>query len=288
VPLSRPSGGLPGSPLPLRPLTFGELLDAAVALLREHARIYLTVAVALAGAEQALLYPVRLAAGVRPPWGLPTAGLVGPYWVLLCLGFGLETAIICFLGGLSARAAGPALLGERLRGRDLLTVQGGRFAPLTFLAALAGGLGFVAALAGFLPWLFVYGLLGLTAPALVIDRVGPGRALLRSLSLAGWSGMRAGWIRLGGYLAWSAVRVALTLGALAAVSAALAFAPEWSLTLGATLVVAGVNAVAYATLGCLDAVLHLETRMRAEGLDITLGRAMRTGTPSASGLAVHR
>ena len=50
---------------------------------------------------------------------------------------------------------------------------------------------------------------------------------------------------------------------------------------------AAVNAVAYATLACLDAVLYLETRMRTEGLDIALGRALRRGEPVAPLLAVR-
>jgi hypothetical protein len=40
-----------------------------------------------------------------------------------------------------------------------------------------------------------------------------------------------------------------------------------------------VNTVSYATLACLDAVLHLETRMRTEGLDIVAVRARQHGRP---------
>jgi hypothetical protein len=49
-----------------------------------------------------------------------------------------------------------------------------------------------------------------------------------------------------------------------------------------------VNAVAYPALACLDAVLHLENRMRVEGLDIALSRALRLGAPTAQVLAVPR
>src|SRR5205809_1891716 len=84
----------PESPLPLRPLTFGELLDAAVSLLRGHALAYLAVGIALAGAEQAVLYPLRLAAGIRPPVGPPFVDRLGQFWVVLGVGFGTEAAII--------------------------------------------------------------------------------------------------------------------------------------------------------------------------------------------------
>ena len=40
-----------------------------------------------------------------------------------------------------------------------------------------------------------------------------------------------------------------------------------------------VDAVAYATLACIDAVLYLEVRMRVEGLDVAIGRLRRLGRP---------
>jgi hypothetical protein len=49
-----------------------------------------------------------------------------------------------------------------------------------------------------------------------------------------------------------------------------------------------VNAAAYASIASLDATVHLETRMRLEGLDIALGRAGATGRPPASVLAAPR
>ena len=50
--------------IPLRPLTFGELLDAAVQLLRDQCPMLLIAAFVLAACEQAVLYPLRSAAGV--------------------------------------------------------------------------------------------------------------------------------------------------------------------------------------------------------------------------------
>jgi hypothetical protein len=285
VPQSRPSGTPPGSPLPLRPLTFGELLDAAVALLRGHARAYLAVGIALAAGEQAALYPLRLAAGLRPPWGLPYADRLGQYWLLLGVGLGAEAAIIALLGGLAARAAGPALFGRRLSTGQLLAPGGGRFLAVAVMAVVVGFVVTVSALAGLFPWIFAYGLLGLAVPALVIDRVNPGRALLRSLSLSSRAGLRAAWVRLGGYLGWLAIRLAFSAGALAVLRFVL---DRPAPPVAGMAVVAGVNGVAYATLACLDAVLHMETRMRVEGLDIALGRALRRGAAAPGALAVRR
>jgi hypothetical protein len=274
VPQSQPIGVLP-----LRPLTFGELLDAAVLLLRGNARVFLLMAAVLAAGEQALLYPLRIAAGIRPPFGTPYADRLGEYWLMLGVSLGTEVFIIAVVGGLTARAAGPALRGERLSSRELLDPAGGRFLAVLGVALVVGFIATVAALAGLLPWVFAYGLLGLAVPAVVIDRVNPGRALLRSIGLSGRAGMRAGWIRLGGYLGWYFVRLALNLGGLALVRLFLADVHQsWVmyLQIGA---LAAVNAVAYAMLASLDAVLHLETRMRCEGLDIALSRARHRGRP---------
>jgi hypothetical protein len=49
-----------------------------------------------------------------------------------------------------------------------------------------------------------------------------------------------------------------------------------------------VNSVAYPVLACLDTVLHVETRMRSEGLDIALQRAVRRGVSADAALAVPR
>jgi hypothetical protein len=289
--------GTSSSPvLPLRPLTLGELLDAAVVLLRRHATVLLPVAAVLTAAEQALLYPLRDAAGLAPGSLRPYDDLFGEFWLLLCAGLGTEAALLVLLGGVAGRAAARTLPGTAATGRlatgrlatgRLLAGRPGRLGALAVLAAVVGAGAGLGALAGLLPWVFVYGLAGLAAPALAVEHAGPGRALLRGLRLAGRAGLRAAWIRLVGYLGWLAIRLALGLGGLALLDATVGL-PDggWGhLVAGAAW--AAVNAVAYATLACLDAVLYLETRMRTEGLDIALGRALRRGEPIAPLLAVR-
>ncbi|MEJ3741870.1 hypothetical protein WEI85_01025 [Actinomycetes bacterium KLBMP 9797] len=257
--------------LPLRPLTVGELLDAAVTLLREYARVLLPAAAVLAAAEQAVLAPLRLAADAEPPAYPPDSDHLGLYWVLLATGAAAEVTIIALLGGLTARAAGAAVLGQPLPARRLLDPRGARLGRVAIVAAIAGIAMFAAALAGPI-WFVAYALLGLAAPAVVLDRLGPGRALRRGAVLACRAGLRAAGIRILGYLAWLAIRVALGFGAMAALDALNLDRPQWTGLLSAVAWLL-VNMVAYPTLACLDAVLHLETRMRTEGLDILLSRA---------------
>jgi hypothetical protein len=100
--------------------------------------------------------------------------------------------------------------------------------------------------------------------------------------------MRASWIRVLGYFGWLALRIALGLGGLALLGLVVDVGSNsWKAVIGGA-IWAGANAVAYPTLACLDAVLHLETRMRTEGLDIALGRAARAGEAAQPSLAVQR
>lgn len=281
-------GGVQSDVLPLRPLTLGELLDAAVALLRTNGRVYIGAGLLLAAAEQALLHQMRVAADARPPMFLPDEDRLGEYWLLIVTGLATEAAIIALLGGLAARGAVAALLGTAPTARDLLRPSGGRLLSLLVLAAAAGTVIWFAAAACWLPWLFVYGLLGSLAPAVVIDRLGPGPAILRSLRLTTRAGLRGIGLRLIGYLAWLAIRLALGFGSVTLLSSAFGGLSEEWLMFAAAVAWCAVNAVAYPALACLDAVLHLETRMRVEGLDLALSRARVTGRSPQTALVVPR
>jgi len=264
--------------LPLRPLTTGELLDAAVGLLRDNARALLAVALGLAAAEQAALYPLRRTAGIGWPTSLVAhSDRLAEYWLVIAVGCATEAAVIALLGGLAAQAARAAVADQRLPARALLSPRGTAPGSVVAVAVVAGTVCGLAALCCLAPWIFAYGLLGLAVPAVVIDGRRPPGALIRSIVLAARGGLRACWIRIIGYLGWLAIRAALGFGCLAALDYVLP-AGRWTLAAGAAVWV-GVDAVAYATLACLDAVLHLETRMRTEGLDIVAVRARGQGQP---------
>jgi hypothetical protein len=253
-----------------------------VALLRGHAKVLLAAGFVLAVIEQAVLYGLRVGTA-RPPYLLPYDDRLELYWLALSVGFATEIAIITALGGLASQAAGPALLGERAR----IRVRGGRFGPVALFALAAGVLGFLAAIACLLPWFLLYALIGLAVPALVIDRISPARAVWRSVVLSCRGGLRGAAVRIAGYVAWGAVRVALGIGTLALINLAVSTLDDGTRWLIAGVAWAVVNTVAYPVLACLDAVLHLETRIRTEGLDIELSRARATGRSPAASLVVR-
>lgn len=276
------------SVLPLRPLTVGELLDAAVGLLRGNARGLLAAAFALSAAAQAILFPLRDFTTLPAPQNIyywlvwPYYALDGvelvPFWLMVGAGYLTEAVIIALLGGLAARTVAATVTGQSLNTRELLSPSRARFGAVALTAMIVGITCAVSALACWVPWIFAYGLLGLAVPALVIDGRGPFGAIGRSLVLSARSALRAGWIRLGGYVAWLAIRAALTFGGVTALGYLLPEIP-WLLTAVAIAVLTVVDTVGYATLACLDAALHVETRMRTEGLDIVAFRALRRGQP---------
>lgn len=281
-----PHGG-PPRVLPLRPLTTAEVLDAAVSLLRAYGRVLLPAGLLLAVAEQVALAPLRRLAAAEPPLYLPDWDESGmAFWLLLAVGAGTETTIIALLGGLSARGAAADTLGNRLTGRQLLDPRGARFGRVLLLAVVAGAVTSLTALFGPL-WAVGYALVGLAVPVLVVDRVGAGRSLFRGAALACRAGLRAGCVRILGYLTWLGVRLVLGLGGIVLLGQADVNGDGWTAYVG-VLVWLAVNTIAYPTLACLDAALHLETRMRTEGLDIWLARAAHHRRLGALTLAVRR
>ncbi|MEV0561164.1 hypothetical protein [Dactylosporangium sp. NPDC050588] len=261
--------------IPLRPLTFGELLDAGVLLLRANARLFLVAAFVLAVCEQAVLFPLRSVAGADGTTDVFDAD-TGIWWLVFCCGLTTEGIVLALLGGLTGAAAGPALLGTPAPARDLLRAWGRR-APALIVLAISVGLILLPSAVVALPWFYFFGAIGLAAPALVVDRVGPGAALVRSLNLAP-VGLRGVAIRLGGYGGWAAIRVAIGLGTAALLDTVL---PSDALVYEIVTVAVWVlaNTVVYAALASVDAVLYLESRMRVEGLDVAVGRSRRLGRP---------
>ena len=106
----------PGA-LPLRPLTTGELLDAAVVLLRTRAGKLIGLGALLALAEQAILFPLRRLADVDDSF-LPGEDLLAQFGVLIVVGFATEALCIALLGGVASAEAPRALLAPPRRVRE--------------------------------------------------------------------------------------------------------------------------------------------------------------------------
>ncbi|MEU5831289.1 hypothetical protein ABZ779_27120, partial [Micromonospora tulbaghiae] len=176
------------------------------------------------------------------------------------------------------------LLGRRPAPWELL--RGARLGVALPAAVLVGLTVTAAGLTG--PgWFLAYALLGLVVPVLVLDGVPGHLAPWRAVRLAGRVSARAAAIRLLGYLGWWLIRLGIGLGLYQGLNMLGLFdVSAWALPVTIAAFTA-VNALAYPALACLDAVLHLETRIRTEGLDIRLSRAP-AGVPDPVLLAAHR
>lgn len=272
----------------MRPLTVGELLDAAVTLLRTRWLLLVGLGAAVAAAEQAVLFPLRRLADVNLYYFPPEDRW--PAWTLLvAVGFATEAAVIAALGGPASAAAPRALLGDAVprrsgQGRSASNITA--IAAVAVLVALLCGLVvatmyawpisfFLLSLVTIPLWLWTYGSLGLAAPAVVIERRGPFGAVGRSVTLSARGFLRTIRVRVLAYLGWWVIRVGWGLGVLSVIGLFYTSPDETMDNVLMAMVYLVVNALAYPALACLDAVLLLEARMRTEGLDIALRQALR-------------
>jgi hypothetical protein len=268
--------------IPLRPLTVGEVLDAAAEVTRGAAKALLPVAAVLAAAEQVLMVGLRTEffhGSVFP--GLRE--VIGPSWFAVAVGLGTEALIISLLGLIAGRAAAAGAVGTPLRPGPLLR---GRGLPSAIAIAFVTSLVVFAVSLLPLGWLVAYPLMGMGTVALAIDGTGAARSLGRGITMAARTGGRGAAIRLLGYLSWLMARLAFGLGSVSGLQS-LGIVPSGPVNpwvSAAFLFV--IDTVAYASLASLDAVIHIETRIRTEGLDIALARA--DGEPAPEQLAVTR
>jgi hypothetical protein len=281
--------------LPMRPLTMGELLDASVALLRTRAGLLITAGFLAAAAEQALLLPLRRLADLDLRY-LPADDRWPEWTLLVVVGFATEASAIAGLGGPAAAAAPRALLGRAAPRPERAARPAAATAAVAVVAGAACGsvaatgyawpaTWFLLALVTVPLWIWAYGSLGLAVPAVVVDRLGPARAIRRSVRLSSRSVLRTVRIRVLGYAGWFTVRLAWGTGALSLVGLVYTSPDTTMDALLISAVYLVVNALAYPMLACLDAVLHLEARIRTEGLDIALRQALHRGVETAPLLA---
>lgn len=239
----------------------GELLDAAVQLLRGRAGLWLlATAGGLAIAEQGLLFVLRTDLGLEITDGFWDT--FGRQLLVLAVGLAFEAMIINALGPLAGRSAGLAVDAPPTPGR--VPWSGVLFtAPIAGLATLIG-----AFLGPF--WLLGYNLFGVSGAAIGLEKRGPFGALGRGARLAFRGGMRVTWVRLLGNLSWLLLRFAFFLGLMSLISlfSLDEIASFWARTAGFAI----INTATYAYLAALDACALVESRFRSEAWDIRLNR----------------
>lgn len=272
-----------GSPvLPLRPLTVGEVLDTAAALLRSRWRVLLSMAVGLAAIEQFFMTWLRMATieQVRPRYFGEILGDWSVLWAWIVAGLTFEIFIVTLLSGPATRTATAAIAGEDPATLSWWTLTGPQWRRVVGFSAILAVAGALAAAACLVPWLAVYGLFGLAVPALIADRLSPARAFFRSPKLFARSSTRTAVIRLLAWWSWQIIRLAVTCGGvllLQYVDFSTVLFDYFLVMLGVLYL--AVNTAGYALMACVDAVIHIEARVRSEGLDVAVSRMRSRGDP---------
>jgi len=272
-------GGRARGTLPLRTMFPGEVLDTAVVLFRERALPLLLLALPLQALEQ-------LAAWFAGAPQLDEYTGFTVWWRVIATLLAGDAVIILLLGSYAGAAAVPALLGHKVTHRAL--VKRMRPLPMLVTALIPALLAWPAAYFGLIGLILLAGFFGLAGVALVIDRTGwPFGALGRAMRLAARLGVRAFVGRAYAFAIWLGIRVALAVGPILFLWQAGLVAPGYVGDWPVLLVWGLAGTVSCAVLACYDAVTLIDVRIRTEGLDIALRRALANGADPAEVL-VHR
>lgn len=269
--------GAAGRPVvALRPLGIGEVLDAAIKVYRTRPRQMIIASAVVTLPAIVLQVLVQLSAGspdeltrTDEATGLPTVD--GGAFAVYLGGVLVSTVVLVVANNLAlagtTRMSLSAYLGDDTTWRDSLRFALRRFWPLTALLALTT-LGLLAGtLMCLAPAIWLQGIWAVAVPALLVEELGPVRALGRSRQLV----RGRFWPVLG----------AIILGSLlASVLQGLLVAPVLALQLtGASFLltsllngVAQLVAVAVTTpfVAAVTAVVYVDLRVRKEAYDLEL------------------
>ncbi len=309
-------GPVPGAPqpgvVPLRPLGLGELLDGSVAVVRRYPRPTLGISVVVAVVTTLLGIGLL---SLLPRGALSTAttvdGFDGAQLGAVVAG-GSGTLVITALAGIVLSGIITVVVGKAVLGQPLTTAEAWHavrpLVPRLVLLAVVTGLlvavsavggvllaalayavagapslvlGIPLGIAGLVGAVYVYIRLALAAPAMVLEKVRLREALRRSGVLT-----RRSWWRVLGVLVLAAV-IAGVVGQVLQLPFAAAGGAGSVFTVGAEV---SLRALVLAQIGTglaqvltgpfnsgVRALLYIDRRMRAEGLDVALAAASARG-----------
>lgn len=303
-------GGQPQAPKPgviaLRPLGLTEVLDGAIATMRRHPGVMIGFAAVVVTVSQVLTLLASWLAGdfdIVPDPDNPFATTVTPGSVIA---IGIMILVSTFLSGCLTVVVGRAVVGRpapvgevldeimpRLPALLLLTLIylvggaliGGVSVVAIFALVMAVGpagavLGLIIGLTLLVALVWLWTLLALAGPALVLERSGPVPAMKRSIEL-----VRGSWWRI-----FAVLLLANIISGVIALIIELPFAvlgggfaafsgDEQQLTMSVTIATSiGViiaNTITLPFVAGVTALLYTDQRMRKEGLDIVLARSVR-------------
>ena len=259
-------------PVPMRPMTIGDILDGAFAVIKARPRVVLTIVVVFVVPLQILIaYLQRDAlAGLSLLDALdePTQGASADAGGDLGLAISLlgPMLVLPFVAGAIARLVSAWYAGGDPSAGEAMLAAGRRWWALAAATLLALPLKLAGLVVLVLPGLMVVTVFLVTAPAIVVEDLGPIAGMRRSWRLT----VRRFWPSMG--VAVLSGLVAYLMGqALGAVTTLVG--AELSPAFGWILVAAGTSAIALLTtpfVAAATVLVYLDLRIRSEGLDLEL------------------
>jgi hypothetical protein len=274
--------------IPLRPLSIGDLLDGTFTTIRRNPRATVGLAALLVTLQQLLALVVELVTN-----GLPTFGSFEDeaFSAQVIGGFGgiagtlLAAVVGAVLTGMLVIVVSEDVLGRQVTAADVWRRIRRRVGPLIVAAAIAGIVPYLGLVLLIVPGMILWAAWAMTTPALVLEGIGPFAALGRSWRLAWPNLIRVWWVRtlsvLIGFLMTFLISVPFEVAGAIVVFATDADTQDRPV---ATVVVLALTTIGGIAAGMLTApflagvlaLLYIDRRMRAEGLDLVLRRRERT------------
>lgn len=273
--------------IPLRPLAVGEVLDGVFSTIRRHPRLVLglSAAVAAVQAVTSVLIPGLLGAfsfdfnfdagstTTTTSEAQAQAFQLGSQLV----GFVVTSVLGAVLAGAVVVIVSEAVLGREVTARAVWARVRPRVWALLWCSLVVAVVPIIGLLFFLIPGIWLWAAWALATPALVLEGLGPIRAIGRSYRLVRGAWWRTFFIRV---LAWliAGVVSSVIVAPFAIIGAVIGggdFADGAPITFVA-LYSLGVALAATITLpfsAGVQALLYVDRRMRAEALDVTLAEA---------------
>jgi hypothetical protein len=267
----------------LRPLGIGEILDVGIKIYWRNAWTLFRIVLFVVLPTQIVVNIIQvssLPAGVDNAPGGPfgpsftsTGTISRSDGVTLAVGFGVALILNALAGKLAQagcfRAVADAYLGEEVSWRSSLRYALRRLPAvvgLSLLSTIIIGIGFVLCI---IPGIFLWGAFYVAVPVLLVEGVGPRRALGRSRQL-----VRGRWWGTIGVAIVGSVLVFIVAGALNGLILGVALAsPSQNTITGFVLTTLATTLSAVLTTPAAAAfatVLYVDLRVRKEGFDLLL------------------
>ena len=236
----------------LRPLSFGELLDGALVLLRRHFGLVLGIAVVCEGIPTAMDVYIGLTGGASQNPGLSLLDRL-----LTLVGSVLVT-------GATVRVVSEAYLGRSPLFGDAIRFAGTRFGTILGANIMSGILTFLATLALVIPGIVVACGYSVAAEAAALESGSSSDALRRSWELTKgfrWKALALGVVSIGLILV-----VFVGAGVLGGILGGV----MGGLDVVLSVIAACVSLLIYPVISCVFTVFYYDLRVRKEGFDLEM------------------